>query len=519
MNIKRNLISTMLCLFIVIGMITPSTSVIKAAVTPEWPPMTPTTAVEKALYSLANGDVAAKNYHDANTAGSNAGTYKLKVGTYFTRAYRGYPDYAEGFFLINGVERFRMTASTGDVANTITYYGKGTSQIECNGFALMVFNHIYPTVKLDSMSWGDRNSALVETRHVASGYASDLPLSSLNPGTAIYNRNHCVIIYARDSSYIWVYDANSNYSDGNNIIRLKRYTHSAFASQLRTWFTGSPSYYYYVINAKNQSVTPGDTTVPNVVTDFKIVQETSTSARLTWKAPTNTPISHYRIQFSNNNISWYDETPATTTSTSFVSTGLVSYDTYYYRIRAVGTNGVESVWMDKTYTKPHAATPYVVADLKVVENSPTSALLTWNPPSNTPISYYRIQYSTDNANWHDESPATTTGLSYISDGLLRSQDKYYYRVKAIGTNGKESDWLSITYTKPVTFSPGDVDGNGRITSIDVAKLVDFVEAGSRDTTILDDIANYPIYLADMNGNGIVNSVDIAILVDLVESGG
>ena len=511
------MMNTILCLTIFTGLLAPNVVKIAAAVTPEWPPMTRTTAVEKALYSLANGDVAAKNYHDANTAGSNAGTYKLKVGTYFTRAYRGYPDYAEGFFLIGGVERFKMPASTGDVANTITYYGKGTSQIECNGFALMVFNHLYPSVKLDSLSWGDQNSALVETRHIASGNASDLPLSSLNPGTAIYNRNHSIIIYARDSSYIWVYDANSNYSDGNNIIRLKRYTHSAFATQLRTWFSGSPSYYYYVINAKNQSVTPGDTTVPNVVTELRVVQETSTSAKLTWKAPTNTPISHYRIQYSNNNSSWYDETPATTTSTSFVSTGLVTYDTYYYRIRAVGTNGIESVWMDTTYTKPHAVTPNAATDLNVVENSSTSAKLSWKAPTNTPISHYRIQYSVDNALWYDETPATTTSTSYIC-GVRGSYDKYYYRVKAIGTNGKESGWASIVYTKPKTFSPGDVDQNGVITSVDIAKLVDFVESGAKNTRILCDIESYPIYLADLDGNGSINSIDIAILVDKVENG-
>ena len=69
-----------------------------------------------------------------------------------------------------------------------------------------------------------------------------------------------------------------------------------------------------------------------------------------------------------------------------------------------------------------------------------------------------------------------------------------------------------------TSVPGDVDMNGRITSVDIAKLVDFVESGGQDTTILCAVADYPMYLVDMNSNGVVNSVDIAILVDLVESG-
>ena len=70
----------------------------------------------------------------------------------------------------------------------------------------------------------------------------------------------------------------------------------------------------------------------------------------------------------------------------------------------------------------------------------------------------------------------------------------------------------------IIVSPGDVDRNDRLNSVDIARLVDFVESGATNPTLLGVSDEYSIYLSDMDLNGRINTIDIAVLVNLVEGG-
>ena len=88
---------------------------------------------------------------------------------------------------------------------------------------------------------------------------------------------------------------------------------------------------------------------------------------------------------------------------------------------------------------------------------------------------------------------------------------YYYHVKAVYTDGTESDWSNI---QEVTlsghgFQLGDVDHSGDIGIADVTALIDYILNGG-------DVC---LTCADMDQNETVNIADVTMLIDYILTGG
>ena len=161
---------------------------------------------------------------------------------------------------------------------------------------------------------------------------------------------------------------------------------------------------------------------------------------LSWTAPSNdggTAVTGYRIEVSPDGQSWNDRVADTSsTATSYAHTGLAPGTTRHYRvsaINAVGTGSASSSDSATTFSAPGAPT-----GLTATAAGQAGVVLAWTAPSSdggSPITGYRIDYSSDGASYTSlvaNSRNTSTGYS---DTRGLSSGTHYYRIYAINAVG------------------------------------------------------------------------------------
>ena len=118
----------------------------------------------------------------------------------------------------------------------------------------------------------------------------------------------------------------------------------------------------------------------------------------------------------------------------------------------------------------------------------------------------------------EEGDANSRLITGITDMFytvkdLTAEGTYFYKVKAVYTDGTESAWSN---TQTVTlfanghaFETGDVNHDGSVTIADVTELIDMLLGGSENAC--------PI-CADVNGDEDVNIADVTSLIDMLLGG-
>ena len=106
-----------------------------------------------------------------------------------------------------------------------------------------------------------------------------------------------------------------------------------------------------------------------------------------------------------------------------------------------------------------------------------------------------------------------SGKSYVVRDLAAG-GTFFYRVKAVYSDGTESDWTESQIVTLVEgtghpFQPGDVNHDGYINIADVTALIDELLGGNGTACTL---------CADLNGDNNVNIADVTNLIDLLLSG-
>lgn len=101
------------------------------------------------------------------------------------------------------------------------------------------------------------------------------------------------------------------------------------------------------------------------------------------------------------------------------------------------------------------------------------------------------------------------GTHYTVEGL-EELGTFVYRVKAVYTDGSESEWSNkqevTLFENGHGYQPGDVDHNGQLGIADVTRLIDYI--------LSSDTPCCPI-CADVNGNGFVGISDVTALIDKI----
>ena len=201
---------------------------------------------------------------------------------------------------------------------------------------------------------------------------------------------------------------------------------------------GMASGYSNIVSGKAKAAAPA---APSVTAG----NSSTGKPRLTWKAVSGAV--SYRIYRSESRGTGYSLL-GTTSSTSYVNTGVAAGKTYYYRVKAVNRDGMASGYSNIVSGKAKAAAP--AAPSVTAGNSSTGKpRLTWKAVSGA-VSY-RI-YRSESRGTGYSLLGTTSSTSYVNTGVAAGKT-YYYRVKAVNRDGMASGYSNIVSGKATLPAP------------------------------------------------------------------
>ena len=186
---------------------------------------------------------------------------------------------------------------------------------------------------------------------------------------------------------------------------------------------------------------------------------------LTWNAVTGAAkYEVYRARSQSGDYIKYSTVTGTSyTNTSYIENG----NTYYYKVRALDANGTAGAWgsiVSVTYKQTLPA-PTVTGG-NDAQGRPT---LKWKAV--TGAAKYEV-YRARSLNGDYIKYSTVTGTSYTNTSYIENGNTYYYKVRALKSDGTAGAWssiVSVTYraastgTLPAPAVTGGNDSQGRPT--------------------------------------------------------
>ena len=258
-----------------------------------------------------------------------------------------------------------------------------------------------------------------------------------------------------------VYRARSK--DGDYI----KYSTVTGTSYTNTSYIENGNTYYYKVRALKSDGTAGAwSSVVSVTYKQTLPAPTVTGGNdaqgrptLTWKAVSGAAkYEVYRARSKDGTYTKY----STTTGTAYTNSSyLTSGATYYYKVRALDANGNAG---------PYSAVVSVTCRLKLTAPSVTGGndaqgrpTLKWNAVSGA--AKYEV-YRARSMNGDYVKYSTVTGTSYTNTSYLANGNTYYYKVRALGSDGSYGPYstpVSVTYKAPfgAPLVTGSKDSQGR----------------------------------------------------------
>ena len=187
---------------------------------------------------------------------------------------------------------------------------------------------------------------------------------------------------------------------------------------------------------------------PNPPQNLHVITSTSTSITLGWDPPENNgaTISYYKIyEYPSFTSDISDATVVgTSSSTSFLHTGLQPNSVHYYSVTAVSSDNLESPSTTKVSGTTVSEKPSTPTNLNAQDVTSNSLTLTWSastPTGGHTIDHYNIWMATS-ANpfggYAYNRLGTSTTTSFDVTGL-NADTSYYFSVSAVDNAGNESD--------------------------------------------------------------------------------
>ena len=210
--------------------------------------------------------------------------------------------------------------------------------------------------------------------------------------------------------------------------------------------------YYYKVRALKSDGTAGAwSSVVSVTYKQTLSAPTVTGGNdaqgrptLTWNAVSGAAkYEVYRARSLNGDYIKYSTVTGTSyTNTSYIENG----NTYYYKVRALKSDGTAGAWssiVSVTYKQTLSA-PTVTGG-NDAQGRPT---LKWNAVSGA--AKYEV-YRARSLNGDYIKYSTVTGTSYTNTSYIENGNTYYYKVRALKSDGTAGAWssiVSVTYRKP-----------------------------------------------------------------------
>ena len=227
-------------------------------------------------------------------------------------------------------------------------------------------------------------------------------------------------------------------------------------------------YYYKVVTYKNisggkmlrsaYSGVKGITAAPSITT-VKVKSAGNERLKITWKkvkASKNRYVKGYAIYRSTSENGKYRKIKTINkgTTTSYVDKGLVTGNTYYYKVRTFCTSGGKKIYSD--YSDP--------ASMQVLPGKPSIQVVAANYNTIT-VSWkkvegcdgYRVYRATEKDGKYKpvKTCSSVNTLSY-KNSKLETGKTYYYKVRAyVNKNGKKlyGDYSAVKQATPVLSKP------------------------------------------------------------------
>ena len=287
-----------------------------------------------------------------------------------------------------------------------------------------------------------------------------------------------------------VYRARSK--DGDYI----KYSTVTGTSYTNTSYIENGNTYYYKVRALNANGTAGAwSSVVSVTYKQTLSAPTVTGGNdaqgrptLKWNAVTGAAkYEVYRARSKDGDYIKYSTVTGTSyTNTSYIEDG----NTYYYKVRALDANGTAGAWSSIVSVTYRAASTGTLSAPSVTggKDSQGRPTLKWNAVSGA--AKYEV-YRARSKDGDYIKYSTVTGTSYTNTSYIESGNTYYYKVRALKSDGTAGAWssvVSVTYkqtlTAPAVTGGNDAQGRPTLTwkAVSGAAKYEVYRARSKDGT-------------------------------------
>ncbi|KAF1424535.1 Netrin receptor DCC, partial [Spheniscus humboldti] len=194
---------------------------------------------------------------------------------------------------------------------------------------------------------------------------------------------------------------------------------------------------------------PSSSVLPSAPRDVVPVLVSSRFVRLSWRPPAEArgSVQTYTVFFSRDGVNRERAVNTSQSGTLQLTVGnLKPEETYTFRVVAYNEWGPgESSQPIKVATQPELQVPGPVENLQAVSTSPTSILVSWDPPAyaNGPVQGYRL-FCTETATGREQN-VEVDGLSYRLEGLKKFTE-YTLRFLAYNRYGPGVSTEDVTVT-------------------------------------------------------------------------
>ena len=182
---------------------------------------------------------------------------------------------------------------------------------------------------------------------------------------------------------------------------------------------------------------------------------------------------------------------STVTGTSYTNTSYIEDgNTYYYKVRALDANGTAGAWSSIVSVTYRAASTGTLSAPAVTggKDSQGRPTLKWNAVSGA--AKYEV-YRARSKDGDYIKYSTVTGTSYTNTSYIESGNTYYYKVRALKSDGTAGAWssvVSVTYKQtlsaPTVTGGNDAQGRPTLTwnAVSGAAKYEVYRARSKDGT-------------------------------------